>query len=389
MNTFDHLTDRRSAQSSKWNRYDPDVLPLWIADMDFAAPAPVLECLHARVEHGIFGYDLVTPALANIIVERMRQKHAWKIEPDHILYLPGVMTAMNAAARALAEPGQGVLIQTPVYGPFIGMPPHIGLNIHTADLQPLPQSDGTLRYAVDFDAFESAITPETRLFFLCSPHNPAGRAFTRAELSRMAEICLAHDLIICSDEIHCDIVYEGSRHTPIAALDPEIARRTVTVIAPSKTFNLAGLFCAIAIVPDDGMRAQIQRAAWSMSLNIASIGFVAAEAAYRDGGPWLEEVLAYLQANRDFAARRIREEMPGIKPTIPEATYLMWLDCRDAFGERDPFTFFLEEARVALNAGRNFGESGTGFLRLNFACPRATLSEALDRMKGAYDSTNR
>jgi cystathionine beta-lyase len=247
------------------------------------------------------------------------------------------------------------------------------------------------QYEVDLDRFEAAITGRTRVFILCSPHNPVGRVFRRDELERMAEICLRHRIVICSDEIHCDLVFRGHPHLPIASLSPEVAAHTITLMAPSKTYNIAGLHAALAIIPNAGLRRQFQAAGADLVPHVDVLGYTAMLAAYRDGGPWLDQILRYLEANRDFVHEYVNNQLPGLTMARPEGTYLAWLDCREMPGSAQPtdaprvdaHRFFLEKARVALNDGATFGQGGEGFVRLNFGCPRSTLQEALERMKSA------
>jgi len=299
-----------------------------------------------------------------------------------VVFLNGVVPGFNLVARAFAAPGEGLLVQTPVYYPFLDVPRNTGLTGDEMELTRRP--DG--QYEVDFDRFEATITDKTRVFLLCNPHNPVGRAFRRDELARLAEICLRRHVLICSDEIHCDLLFRGVRHTPIAALAPEVAARTITFMAPSKTFNLAGLYCAFAIITDPELRQRFHEARADLVGWPNLLGYTAALAAYRDGQPWLDQVLAYLEANRDFVHQYVGEHLPGVTMARPEATYLAWLDCRSAGIPGNPHEFFLKEARVALNDGAKFGKGGAGFVRLNFACPRATLTEALERMRNALQT---
>jgi len=280
----------------------------------------------------------------------------------------------------LAASGDGLILQTPVYPPILRAAGNMGLTREEAPLARRP--DGG--YEVDVDAFAAAIRDRTRFFLLCNPHNPVGRVFRRDELLRLAEVCLRRSLTIVADEIHCELVYLGHRHTPIASLDPEIAERTITLMAPSKTFNLAGLKCSVAIIPNVSLREKFVDARVDLVSTVNVLGYTAAYAAYRDGQPWLEELLRYLEANRDFAIDYARTRLPGVRVAAPEATYLAWLDCRNAgAASADPFTFFLDKARVALSDGVSFGHGGEGFVRLNFGCPRAMLTEALERMREA------
>ncbi len=377
---FDQLPNRRSTESIKWNKYDPGVLPMWVADMDFPSPEPVIRALHERVDHGLFGYPKDMSELSLLIVERMQVLYGWQIAVEDVILIPGVVTGFNMACQAFAA-GEGVLIQTPVYPPFLSAPGAAGSLRQEAEL--VRGRDGI--YSIDWDSFEAAITPQTRLFILCNPHNPVGRVYTRTELERMADICLKHGVLICSDEIHCDLIFRGNRHIPIASLDPEIARRSLTLIAPSKTYNIAGLESSIAIIQDPQMRKQFQAARRGLVGWVNLFGQIAALAAYRDGQEWLDQLLCYLEDNRDFLVDYIREELPCISIGKPEGTYLAWLDCRNAGLGKSPYQFFLDKARVALNDGADFGQAGAGFVRLNFGCPRSMLAQALDCMKSAVE----
>jgi cystathionine beta-lyase len=380
---FDRPIDRRSTASNKWKKYDKDVLPLWVADMDFASPEPVVRALRERAAHGVFGYVYEEPEYFTVVAERIARRYGWRVAPEAVVQLPGVIAGFNMAARMFTTPGDGLLEQVPVYPPILRCPGNMGL---TRDEAPLARrADG--RYEIDWDAFERAITPRTRAFLLCNPHNPTGRVYTREELTRMAEICLRRDLWIIADEIHCDLVFAPHRHVPIASLGPEVERRTITLMSPSKTFNLAGLKSAIAVIPDAALRERFVAAKVDLVANPNVFGFAAALAAYRDGDPWLAALMKYLEGNRDFTARYVREHFPGVVMYPPEGMYLAWLDFRQAgIPGGDPFTFFLDKARVALNDGATFGPGGGGFARLNFGSPRAMLTEGLDRMRAAFDA---
>jgi cystathionine beta-lyase len=375
----DRFIDRRPTESTKWRTYSEDVLPLWVADMDFAAPEPVIRALRERVEHGIFGYGLEPPELRPVIVERLQRLYGWDVAPEALLFVPGVITGFNLATHAVASPGDGVLVQTPVYVPMLHAPAHAQCTLDQTELTQGP--DG--QYSIDFDAFEAAITARTRIFLLCNPHNPVGRVFRRDELERMTEICLRHDIVICSDEIHCDLVFPGHDHLPIASLAPEISERCITLMAPSKTYNIAGLHCSVAIIQNETLREQYQAAKVGLVARPGVMGFIAALAAYRDGQPWLEDILCYLEANREFLYQYVADRLPGVTMSRPEGTYLAWLDCREAGIPGNPHEFFLETAKVALNDGATFGQGGEGFVRLNFGCPQSTLAEALERMQSA------
>ena len=376
---FDRLIDRRGTHSDKWQKYGPDVLPLWIADMDFQSPEPVIRALRERVEHGVFGYlAFEQPEFHELFADRLLKRYNWRVSPDAVVLIPGVIPGFNVAGRVLAAPGDGLILQTPVYPPILRAASSIGLTREEAPLARRP--DGS--YAPDLDAFAAAIRERTRFFLLCNPHNPVGRVFSRDELTRLAEVCLRRDLAIVADEIHCELTLDGQRHTPIASLAPEISERTITLMAPSKTFNLAGLKCSVAIIPNAALREKFVAGRVDLVQTVNVLGYAAAFAAYRDGQPWLDELLRYLEANRDFVVEYVRARLPGVAVAPPEATYLAWLDCRNAGpAAPDPFTFFLEKARVALSDGALFGAGG--FVRLNFGCPRSILTEALDRMSRA------
>jgi cystathionine beta-lyase len=378
---FDRVIDRRATASNKWRKYPADVLPLWVADMDFTSPEPVVRALRERVEHGVYGYGFEEPGFAQVFVDRLQKRYGWTVSPEAVVMIPGVIPGFNVACRALTRPGDGLLLQVPVYPPILRSP---GNHEITRDEAPLARDrDG--RYAVDLDAFRAAIHPRTRAFLLCNPHNPVGRVFTREDLAGLAQICLERDLSIIADEIHCDLLYQGQRHIPMASLGPEIERRTITLMAPSKTFNLAGLKVSVAVIPDASLRERFMAARGDyVQAQVNVLGYAAAFAAYRDGDAWLAELLRYLEANRDYLADYVRRHLPGVTMTPPEGTYLAWLDCRGAAAAAaDPFTFFLERAKVACNDGALFGRGGQGFVRLNFGSPRSILTEGLERMRRA------
>ena len=294
--------------------------------------------------------------------------------------MPGVIRGFNLAGHTVAKEGGAILFQTPAYPPILAAPHNAGMQRQEVALTP-----GGGAYYVDWDTFEAAFTGQTRLFILCNPHNPVGRVFRQDELSRMAEICLRHDVTICSDEIHCDLVYSGHQHLPVASISPEIAQNTITLMAPSKTFNIAGLDCSFAVIQNKKLRKRYQQAHHGLISGVNVMGWVAALAAYQDGQEWLGQALAYLEANRDYLYEFVREEIPDVGLFKPEGTYLAWLDCR-GLGLDNPYKFFLEQARVALNEGDMFGAGGKGYVRLNFGCPRATLVEALERMRDALQA---
>jgi len=371
--------ERRNTDSIKWGLYEEDVLPLWVADMDFTSPPAVIEAMQIRTAHGVFGYARESTELKELIAARMDNLYCWKIELEDIVLLPGVVAAFNLVCQAVAQPGESILIQPPVYPPFFSAPGYAGARAVFNNIN----LNGAGEYAIDLEDFEAAIEKDTRAFLLCNPHNPLGRVFTKTELSSMAQICLKHGLVICSDEIHSDLIFEGYRHIPIASLDKEVEASTVTLLAPSKTYNIAGLECSALICTNPDLRGRIQAARRGLLGWVNLMGMTAGLAAYKHGNEWLVQVLKLLQGNRDYLMQYMAENIPGIHMTRPEATYLAWLDCRDLNLPQPPAQFMLEKARVALNNGADFGEPGKGYVRLNFGCSHATLKEALDRIKRA------
>ncbi|GAB4431687.1 MAG: PatB family C-S lyase [Anaerolineales bacterium] len=387
---FDAITDRRNSNSIKWKLFPEDVLPMWVADMDFPAPPQVVAALHEAVEHGVFGYEKPSDALLATVAARMQKLYNWHVEPEMVVAVPGLVSGFNAAAWAVCQPGDGVLMQPPVYFPFLKVPENVGLTCQIAELA-CQRQGSTVSYQVDWEAFEAAAGSggvPTRLFLLCNPHNPTGQVYSRADLLRMAEVCQQQDAIICSDEIHSELLLSGAEHIPIATLSPEIAARTITLVAPSKTFNVAGLFCGFAIITDPGLRKRFKQTVERLTFHVASLAQISAQVAMSGVcDDWLAALNAYLTSNRDFVAAYVREHLPGVRVTMPDATYLAWLDCGELVAsgkiEGSPQKFFLETAKVALNDGAEFGPGGENFVRLNFGCPRALLEEGLARLKGA------
>lgn len=385
---FDLRIERRGSNCAKWDFFEPDVLPMWVADMDFPSPEPIIQAIQERAMHGVFGYVKEPDELRQLLVERLATRYGWTIKGEDIVFVPGVVAALNTAVRAFGEPGDNVLMTTPIYPPFLSIPPDHGQTANPVDL--IRETDGgVLRYTIDYAAFEAAINDRTRVFAHCSPHNPVGRVWTHEEQTRLAEISLRHNLVIVSDEIHCDLLMDDVPHVPTAALSPDVAARTITLMAPSKTFNIPGLGCSFAVIQNPELRTQFVKAKGSMIPYVNIMGYAAAIAAYRDGQPWLDEMLRYLRANRDYVTRFVQEFLPDMAITVPQGTYLSWIDCRSLpavdggalGGWIEPF--FLKQAKVAVNAGGVFGAAGAGFARLNFACPRPMLTEALERMRAA------
>jgi cysteine-S-conjugate beta-lyase len=374
---FDEVMELAGTSSAKWEKYrGRDIIPLWLADMDFRSPPAVIEALQRRVEQGVFGYPSVPRELVDAILSMLLAAYGWQVEAEWLVWLPGLVPGLNVVCRAAADRGDEVLTAVPVYPPFLSAP---RLSERLLSTVPLARESG--RWTWDFQQLEAAISPRTRAFLLCNPHNPVGRVYSRAELSRLAEICHRHDLTICSDEIHCGLILDPDKvHVPTATLDPAIARRTITLMSPSKTFNLPGLGCAWAIIPDEELRQKFKETMDGIVPGVNILGYVACLAAYRDGSQWLAALLEYLRKNRALVETAINR-MPGLSMSHVEGTYLGWIDTRGT-GIGEPVKFF-ERAGVGLGDGAAFG--GPGFVRLSFACPRSRLTEALTRMAGAME----
>lgn len=360
-----------------------DVIPLWVADMDFAAPYAVVEALEKRARHPAYGYTLYPDSVYEAMIHWYKERHQWQIERDWVLLVPGVVPSLHAAAMAFSSPGDGIIIQPPVYPPFFSAINKTGRQVIE---NPLVEDGG--RYRMDLEHLEAcAARDDAKILQLCSPHNPVGRVWSRDELSAVLDIAQRHSLMVVSDEIHCDLVFpDKSPHQMLGRLVTE-EDALVTTLAPSKTFNLPGLGLSALVVPNPGHRAALKAVFDSMHMMqcnpFSMTGF---EAGYRHGGPWLDELLEYLQKNRDFVVHTVNSCMPGITAFEPEGCYLVWLDCR-GLGMSDPElkAFFVHEAGVGLNPGITFGEEGSGFMRLNLACPRATLDTALRQIREALE----
>lgn len=373
---FDQVSNRRQSESVKWCAFNEEILPMWVADMDFRSPETVIQALKKRVQHGIFGYPLAPEGLKEGIVAWLFNRHGWQVTSEDLILLPGVVTGFHLAAHAVTRPGDGVLLQTPTYGPFFQVAPNV--NLVQQEMELIPDSNG--EYFIDMDALKASINGRTRIFMLCNPQNPTGRVFRKDELQCMAEICLENNIVICSDEIHSDLVFSGNRHIPIAMLDPEISANTITLLAPSKTFNIAGLEASVAVIQNEELRKKFDGARRGLVGWVNLLGLIAMRAAYLEGEPWLEALLSYLLSNRNHLFEHVSRQFPGIRMVKPEGTYLAWLDCRQAGIPGKPSIFFQKEACVAVNDGEWFGSGGKGFVRLNFGCPRSMLDDALSRM---------
>lgn len=376
MSIFDQVIDRKNTNSYKWDKYaDPTVIPVWVADMDFQAAPPILEALQKVTEHGIFGYSKCPDELYDVVIERLKTRHGWDVKKDWIVWLPGLVPGIGLSIRTVTTEAEAVMTATPVYHPFM-------LETHAAGrtLQKVPLQLENNRWVIDFEALEASVTSQTKLFLLCNPHNPAGTVFTKEEQEKLLEICLKNDIIICSDEIHCDLLLdETKKHLSIATLSPEAAQQTITLLAPSKTFNIAGLGCSMAIIPNDELRAKFIKTKAGLMPMLSAYAYEAALAAYRDGAAWHEELLDYLRQNHQFLLTEINQ-LKGMKMVPLEATYLAWIDTRES-GITD-FAQKLEAVGVGVSDGVQF--DGAGFIRLNFACPRATLEEVVRRIKTIF-----
>ncbi len=382
---FDELIERRGTNSIKWDLYGDGVLPMWVADADYRSPDEVDAALRAKLAQGIFGYEMPPRAMIETVVARMGRLYGWTITPEDVITIPGIVTGLFATARAYGHAGDGILMQPPVYPPFMSAARGFGLTVDNAPL--VRQVDGQrLSYGIDFDAFERAITPRTRILMLCHPHNPTGQIYSPDELRRMAEIATRHDLIIVSDEIHSELLLGGATLTPMAVAAPEAVNRLVTFVAPTKTFNLAGLGCGFAIIQDRRLRTQFNAAAEGIVPHVSALSMTAAGAAYGEATDgWLAELREHLTGNRDALVAFVSERLPGVLTTAPAATYLAWLDFSALNLQPDPHKFLLEKARVGLIEGTGFGPGGAGHVRLNFACPRSRLMDGLEQIARAVE----
>jgi cystathionine beta-lyase len=363
--------------SLKWDKYKgEDVLPMWVADTDFVSPPAVVEALTKRVAHGIFGYSRPSARLIELIMARLASRYGWTIQPEWLIFLPGVVPGLNLACKAWSQQGRGIITPKPVYYPFLQAP---GFNDRPLLTVPMVEEAG--RWVLDLEALERQ-APFGDLLLLCNPHNPGGTVFTREELEAIDAIAERHNLVVCSDEIHCDLLLDkNARHIPYGTISPEAADRCAVMMAPSKTFNIAGLCCAFAVVPNPRLRLKLQQAMRGISADVNLLGFVAAEAAYEGGAPWLAEQLDYLAANLALIEQAVAR-WPGVTLARHQATYLAWIDV-SALGLDDPIAFF-EQAGVGLSPGAQFGNGQ--FVRLNFGCTRARLTEALARMEKAIQT---
>ncbi len=377
---FDTPIDRYHTASLKWERYgDRDIIPLWVADMDFRSPPAVIEALGRRVEHGVFGYSVAPESLTGVVCEMLARRYGWQVDPEHLVWLPGLVCGLNVACRSVGAEHDGVMTMVPIYPPFLTAPVN-----SKQELVTVPLKDGKEKWEIDFAALEQNITKKTGLLLFCNPQNPVGRVFSRQDLIELVSICSKFDIIICSDEIHCDLILDADkRHIPTASISPEAAARTITLMAPSKTFNIPGLGCSFAVISNRGLRNKFLQAMEGIVPYVNIFGFAATEAAYRDGWKWLDALLDYLRENSRLVEEEI-DSMEGLTMHHVEATYLAWIDAR-SLDPLSPARYF-EKAGVGLSEGSDFGFPG--FVRLNFGCQRSLLQEALKRMRKAVADKN-
>ncbi|MBW8351670.1 pyridoxal phosphate-dependent aminotransferase [Bacillus sp. IITD106] len=386
MNNFEETIDRKNTSSVKWDGMKAafgknELLPMWVADMDFRPPAEVLEAMKKRVEHGVFGYTIIEDNTANSIVNWISKRHQWSIKPSWLLYSPGVVPSIGMAIRAFTEVGDKVLLQSPVYTPFFNM---IESNMREVVNSPLVFKNG--RYEIDFVDFEEKLKSGVKLFLLCSPHNPSGRVWSKEELVKIAELCREYGVMIASDEIHADLVFAPHKHVPICSLDPSFADFIVTFMAPSKTFNLAGLQASFIIAPNADMRKKLQDIQNKEGFHtLNTFGIIAMEAAYEHGEKWLDDALAYIKENMNVLKNGIEKEFSNLEVIEPEGTYLVWVDCqKTGLSDKEIRDRLIEKAGLAVNFGNSYGQGGEGFIRINAACPRSIIEEGLERLKLAF-----
>lgn len=384
---FHQLVNRNQTASEKWDGMEKifgarELLPMWVADMDFRSPLPVIEAMQQRVKHGIFGYNIRPDSYYEAIMEWMATRHRWSIQKEWICYSPGVMPAISFIVAHFSEPGDSVLIQPPVYPPFSQVVTRHGRKLVT---NPLQYENG--RYQIDFADLQRKLDRDVKILLLCNPHNPVGRVWTRKELTQLGEMCLKRNILVVADEIHADLVYQGISHTPFSTVSEEFAQHSIVCTSPSKTFNLAGIQSANIIIPNPHLRKKFQSVVKNHFLDFSStFGMVATESAYRDGAEWLDQCLTYVEQNLHFLTAYIERHIPEIKVIHPEGTYLVWMDWRDLGMDAKALKpFILEQAKVALLTGDTFGQEGEGFMRLNLATPRALLHEGLQRIEKAIN----
>ena len=382
-NDFDRVINRSNTDSVKWGDAEKrfghaDILPMWVADMDFQAPAEVINKIIGRAEHGIYGYLNAQESFHDAVIDWVKKRNNWEIEKEWIVITPCVVTSIKNSVLSYTSPGDKVLIQTPVYPPFFSC---IEENNRKSVLNPLKLCDG--RYEIDFEDLEQKLKDDIKLMILCSPHNPIGRVWTKGELGKIDELCRKNNVLVLSDEIHSDIIYNGNKHTAFASLGKDTEENAIVFISASKTFNIAGLATSISIIPNEQLRKKFKETLSKNGADLMNIfGMVASEAAFRYGEEWLDKLVSYLQGNIDLLDSYLMERIPEIKLIKPEGTYLAWLDCSKLNVDmKHPEEFFIKQSKVWLNDGATFGTNGKGFQRMNIACPRTILLEGLARIE--------
>ncbi|WP_335870361.1 MalY/PatB family protein [Bacillus sp. 2205SS5-2] len=382
MENFDIITNRKGTASVKWDLTprlfgEDDILPLWVADMDFPAPNEVIQSLHKRIEHGIFGYSFATDKTNSAVASWFKNRHNWSFPEDAILYSPGVVPSLATAITTFTDKGDRILVQTPVYFPFFQL-----IQQNDREVIDCPLFQMNSHYEIDFDAFEKSLQQGVKLFLLCNPHNPVGKVWTKAELTKMAQLCQAYNVLIVSDEIHCDLVFPPHQHYAIAK---DFKDTVITLTAPSKTFNIAGLQASLLIIENQELRVQYQNAQKKQGVfSLNALGLIGLEAAYTKGGPWLNELISYIENNKKLVSSFLMENLPNVKLVETEGTYLLWLDFRALQLSEEKITELLhKKGKLALEPGSKYGEEGTGFFRMNIGCPKDTLEEAMFRLQRA------
>jgi len=383
---FDQIIERKGSSCIKWDGMEKflgtaDAVPMWVADMDFLTPAFITEAIIKRANHGIFGYPLRAEGYFTSLKYWLERRHQWKVDRDWIIFSPAVVPALNMAVLAYTQPGDKIITQPPVYFPFFTA---VTDHKRTLVYNNLVMKDG--RLSMDSENLEALAKDGAKMLILSNPHNPGGSVWTREELTRMAEICLKYNILILSDEIHCDLVYKPFKHIPVASLSQEISMITITTVAPSKTFNLSGLSTASVIIENESLRKKFNAQVEHLHINWGNLfGNIASEEAYLHGDTYVNELMDYLALNIEILEKYVAEHLPKIKVIRPESTFLVWLDCSEmGMNDKDLNEFFLHKAKVGMNPGVMFGPGGAGYMRMNIGCPKATLLQGLEQIKGAF-----
>lgn len=385
---FDEVVDRSNNYAAKLEEMElkfgrDDLIPMWIADMDFKSPEVIIKAIRERVEQGIYGYTYRPSSYFAAVSQWLKKRHGWDAKSEWMIHSPGVVPTISIFIKEFTEPGDKIIIQPPVYYPFFEVVKNNGRELVLNNLKLV---DG--KYVMDYEDLEEKAKVGAKVLILCSPHNPAGRVWTREELTKLGEICLKYNIKVIADEIHSDLVFWDNKHIHFASINEEFCKNSITCIAPSKTFNLAGLQASVAILPNKEDRTKFDTALGILDIKRNNcFNLVATEAAYRHGEEWLEQLLKYLEGNIEFVNKYCAENIPKLKPNRPEATYLVWIDCRELGMDKEELSnFMINDMKVALDEGYWFGKPGEGYLRINVACPRITLQKALDRIKVAVNS---